>query len=290
MLGATALALCSRGSGGRPAAQLVVFAASSLGAAFGELAERFERAHPGVRVQLECGGSLWLVRRLLELGARCDVLALADAELFEEIQGLRARTDEPQRFARDRLVLAFREGAPGVELVRAGRWYDALLAPGVRFGRADERAAPVGYRTLLCWRLAEAHYGLAGLAARLEQACPPARVRSSLGALSALLVAGELDYAFTYGAAARAAGLAVQGLPREIDFSEPALAERYGAVSLELGGGGPGSGLWLRGSPVRYAMACVRASGEPELAGRWCALVLGAEGQAVLARHGLLPP
>lgn len=68
---------CDRGDAERR--PLVVFAASSLTEAFGELERAFEQAHPAVDVQLAFAGS-GVLRLQIEQGAGADVFASADVD------------------------------------------------------------------------------------------------------------------------------------------------------------------------------------------------------------------
>jgi molybdate transport system substrate-binding protein len=61
------------------AGEVVVFAASSLTEAFGELAVAFEAAYPGARVQMNFSGSQ-VLRMQVEQGARVDVFVSANPE------------------------------------------------------------------------------------------------------------------------------------------------------------------------------------------------------------------
>jgi hypothetical protein len=54
---ALALGVTAERAAAPPLQEIRVFAASSLSAAFGDLANRFEHAHPGVTVRLNLAGS-----------------------------------------------------------------------------------------------------------------------------------------------------------------------------------------------------------------------------------------
>jgi molybdate transport system substrate-binding protein len=110
---------------------IVVFTASSLSDAFGEVATAFKAVHPGVDVVFNFGSSSTLATQLAE-GAPADVFASANVRQMDIARTAGRITGEPQTFARNRLVLAvpidnpakiesLRDLAkPGVKLVVAG--------------------------------------------------------------------------------------------------------------------------------------------------------------------------
>ncbi len=120
--------------------EIVVFAAASLTDAFGEVAEAFQRDHPGTRVTYSFGGSNQL-RAQLEQGARADVFASAD-ELQMDAAVAGGLTVEPVRvFARNRLTIITPADNPkGVAGVRD------LARPGVRLVTAQPNV-PIGRYT-----------------------------------------------------------------------------------------------------------------------------------------------
>jgi molybdate transport system substrate-binding protein len=94
----------------KPSGKVTVFAASSLNAAFTDLARRFETAHAGADIVLNVAASSALVQQVLE-GALPDVVALADTATMRTL-----RATEPigsaRVFARNRLVIVTQPGNP----------------------------------------------------------------------------------------------------------------------------------------------------------------------------------
>jgi len=138
---------------------LVVFTAASLAVPIRAALDSFAR-RTGAVVQQENGASLELARCIMELGRVPDVIALADQELFPQVLVPRAASWYV-RFARNRMVVAFTGRSAGAARLTASNWYEVLARSGVRVGRSDPRLAPVGYRALLLYRLAEGYYRLA---------------------------------------------------------------------------------------------------------------------------------
>jgi len=262
---------------------VVVFSAASLAKPIRAVLDSFAR-RTGMVVQQENGASLELARRITELHRVPDVIALADQEVFPQLLVPRAASWYV-RFARNRMVLAYTDRSAGASQLDAGNWHRVLLRAGVRVGRSDPRLAPVGYRTLLLYRLAEAHYRIPGLASRLEARTPPALIRANASELVALLQAGELDYIVDYESLARANGLRYVSLPAEIDLSDPARAAQYARASVRVAR--RTDTTTYVGAPIVYA-ASVPADAPHRPAGvRFLRFLLSPAGQAVLRAHAV---
>jgi molybdate/tungstate transport system substrate-binding protein len=235
-------------------------------------------------VQQENGASLELARRVTDLHRVPDVIALADEEVFPQ-QLVPQAASWYARFARNRMVVAYTDRSRGAaEIPRAG-WHRTLLRSDVRVGRSDPRLAPVGYRALVLYRLAETHYRQPGLAARLEARTPPALLRANASELVALLQAGELDYVVDYESLARANRLRFVRLPPEIDLGDPARAAHYARASVRVAR--RIDTTTHAGSPIVYAVSVPRGAAHPAAGVRFVAYLLSPAGQKVLRAHSL---
>jgi molybdate transport system substrate-binding protein len=109
----TALAATGCGSSAGSGSDRVVhvLAASSLSGPFEELAETFERDHPGVDVRLILDSSATLAIQVVE-GAPGDVLATADERTMQRAVDGGATLDQPVLFATNRLVVVVPNGNP----------------------------------------------------------------------------------------------------------------------------------------------------------------------------------
>lgn len=141
---ALALSLAGCGVGEDEDTTLTVYAASSLTAAFEQIAEEFEDEHDGVDVELSFGGSSDLVTQIQE-GAPADVFASADTANMDELAADDLTGAEPEPFATNTLEIAvppdnpagvrsFQDLAqPGLALV--------VCAPEVPCGAAAQQVA-----------------------------------------------------------------------------------------------------------------------------------------------------
>ena len=264
---------------------VLVSAAASLAVPLRAALDSFSR-RTGTVVRQENGGSLELARRITELHRVPDVIALADQEVFPQLLVPRAASWYA-RFARNRMVVAYTARSKGADRLTAANWHQLLLRPDVRVGRSDPKLAPVGYRTLLLYRLAESHYRQPGLAHRLEARTPPALLRANASELVALLQAGELDYIVDYESLARANGLRYVRLPAEIDLGDAARAEQYARVSVRVAR--RTDTTTHVGAPIVYALSVPRGARHPAAAARFVAYLVSPAGQAVLRAHAVDP-
>jgi molybdate/tungstate transport system substrate-binding protein len=267
-----------RATPAQPRDTVLVFSAASLARPIRAALDSFAR-RTGAVVQQENGASLELARRITELGRVPDVIALADQEVFPQLLVPRAASWYV-RFARNRMVLAYTDRSAGASELRADSWTRLLLRPGVRVGRSDPALAPVGYRTLLLYRLAEAHYRIPGLASRLEARTPPALIRSNASELVALLQAGELDYIVDYESLARANRLRYLTLPAEIDLGDPARAAAYARAAVRVARRTDTASH--AGAPIVYAASVPRAAPHRAAGLRFLQYLLSPAGQTVL--------
>ncbi len=138
--------------------------AGSLAVPFADLKAEFEELHPNVDVVLESGGSAEIISRAIaqeQAGeSPPDIIASADYRLIPDRLYADGYADWYIAFARNKMVLCYRDGAPGSEEIESGErtWYDVLRNDTVSYGHSDPDADPCGYRTLLVTQLAQKYY------------------------------------------------------------------------------------------------------------------------------------
>ncbi len=122
-----------------PRDELVVLAAASLGEAFRQAGQEFERERPGIRVLFSFSGSQTLATQL-RAGVRADVIAVASPSIMAELER-DARVSDPREFASNRLVWLFAPSAAPADPEALARelphsnWRLVLAAPEVPAGR-----------------------------------------------------------------------------------------------------------------------------------------------------------
>jgi molybdate/tungstate transport system substrate-binding protein len=267
----------------RPAArgleELRVLHASGLTPFLDAIREDCE-ADIGVRILNEPSGSQVACRKLVELGKPCDLLMLADAALVGTLLGGTAswRID----FATDEVVLAVGSRARHVDDAERG-WPAVLRRDEVTLARVDEGQGPIGYRTLLVWRLQD-DLGEAGLFDALT--ARTARVVDHATLLMPLLAHGEVDYAFTYRSLCIATSQRFIPLDRRVNLGDPDLDYSGARVSYRKPGAGPERRIEVAGAPIFWTLTAPDAGGLPARARRFVAYVLGRKA-ALLEAVGL---
>jgi molybdate transport system substrate-binding protein len=237
-------------AGPASAQTLRVSAAASLTEAFTEIAREFERARPGVTVELNFAGSQ-VLRTQIEQGAPVDVFASADRASLEPLErtGLVGRSGV---FAHNRLVVI----VPAAE-ARVARLSD-LARPGTKVVVASPTVPAGRYTAQLLARLGAA--GLYGddFAARVE--ANVASRETSVRAVLAKVALGEADAGVVYATdAAASAKVRVIEVPARDNVT------------------------------AEYPIAVVTRGKGGETARAFVDRVRGVDGQAILRRHGFAP-
>jgi molybdate/tungstate transport system substrate-binding protein len=199
----------------------------------------------------ESGASLEHIRKITELHRTPDLLLLADADVFPQFL-VPKYSSWFAEFARNRMVVAYTDKSKHAKDITSANWTRILSGSDVEIGRTDPNLAPVGYRTLLMFDLAERHYKTPGLARTLLAHAPERNIRPNAAALAALLAAGELDYIYDYQSVAESNGFKFIHLPDQIDLGDAEQAALYGTVSVQVRGTSPGSKATFKGQPILY--------------------------------------
>ena len=234
-----------------------------------------------------------LAGRKVALGRRCDILAVADHRVIDDLPPEYAtwRID----FATNEIVIGGTQMSKHINEISADNWYEILLRDDVLFGRADPDLDPCGYWTLLCWKLAEKHYGSPGAAEglydKLLAKLPPGGryVREDSHKLMSLVEGtGGIDYAFVYRSQARDHGLRIVELPPQINLGNARFEEFYKSVSVEVTGS-DGKPTAISGKTIVYALTILEGANDWEGARGFVGCVLNSTGQYLLRESGFPP-
>lgn len=199
----------------------------------------------------ESGATLEHVRKITELHRTPDLLLLADADVFPQFL-VPKYSSWFAEFARNRMVVAYTDKSKHAGDINPADWMKILARSDVEVGRTDPNRAPVGYRTLLMFDLAERHYKTPGLAKTLLEHAPEKNIRPNAAELAALLAAGELDYIYDYQSVAESNGFKFIKLPSQIDLGDAIQASQYARVSVQVRGTTPGTTATFKGQPILY--------------------------------------
>ena len=288
-LALAALAACGCKSRG---VEISVFYASSLSAVLGDAVESFRKVNPHVRIRLEPSGSQVAARKVTELGMRADLVLVADATLIDKIM-IPAHATWNAVFATNEIVIAHKDHSRWTDQIKGENWPEILTRPGVRLGRADPDTAPIGYNTLIVWKLAETSglYGSAatGLEAKLRGQCSADHVVHDEAELLSLLESRAIDYAFLFRSTAEDHHLKVLALPPELNLSRQDMAARYSVATVEVRMKQAQGLARLQGAPVTYGLTIPNSAPHKVEAEKFAAFLLGEQGQRLLIQRGFRP-
>jgi molybdate/tungstate transport system substrate-binding protein len=147
-----------------PKETLTIYHAGSLTMPFDDLATEFESTHPNVDVLCEKGGSNERISKaiMLEQAGETppDIIASADYTLISDRLYEKGYADWNIVFARNKMVLCYRDNAPGSDAIVSGNrtWYDVLRSDSVSYGHSNPDEDPCGYRTPMVIQLAQKYY------------------------------------------------------------------------------------------------------------------------------------
>jgi molybdate/tungstate transport system substrate-binding protein len=248
---------------------LVIFVAASLNRPIQPVLDSFA-ARTGTVIQRESGASLEHVRKITELHRIPDLLLLADAEVFPQLL-LPKYASWYAEFARNRMVVAYTDRSKHAKEITARNWTKIVQGKDVEVGRTDPNLAPVGYRTLMLFQLAEHFYEQPGLSSALLAHAPPRNIRPNAAELAALLAAGELDYIYDYQSVAEANGFHFIALPDAVNLGDPKRAAEYATVSVRVRGATPGTQTTFKGQPILYGLSVPAGAPHPQAARQFLA-------------------
>ncbi len=144
--------------------RLTIYHAGSLAVPFSELKAEFEASHPGVEVLCESGGSAAMINKAITVAKAGEtppgIIASADYKLIPDRLYQNGYADWYIAFARNEVVLCYRDGAPGSDAIvnKTRTWYDVLRNDPVSYGHSNPDDDPCGYRTLMVIQLAQKYY------------------------------------------------------------------------------------------------------------------------------------
>jgi len=274
---------CGRHAGNSVQSELVIFHAGSLSVPFRKLAEIFEDRYPDVKVLAEASGSRHCARKICELSRECDVLASADYKVIENLL-MDEYADFNICFATNEMAIAFTAKSRLADKFDSDNWWEILQDDDVAVGRSDPDSDPCGYRTLMVFQLAEKHYGIAGLAAKL--AAKNKFIRPKETDLLALLQSGQIDYVMIYRSVALQHGLEILELPVEINLSSEKFAGFYSQAKVAVSGKKHGETITRTGEAMVYSVTIPKTARNRKAAQAWVELLLSDEGRAVMEGCG----
>jgi molybdate transport system substrate-binding protein len=264
-----AVAACSSGSGAHPAAtsasapapggavgasgELQIYAASSLKATLGNVADAWHVANPGSALTISTDSSSALETKI-EQGAPADVFLSADTSNPTKLVDAGLASGDSVPFAGNRLVVIVPKGNPaGIQSPQD------LARPGIKIIAAGDKVPITRYATQLVANLAKAPGYPADFAT--AYAANVASQEDNVSGIVSKVALGEGDAGVVYVTDAR-------GSEKVDTIDVPATAN----------------------VPAVYGGVVVKASRDPVAAKAFLDWLAGPDGQAILASFGFLPP
>jgi molybdate/tungstate transport system substrate-binding protein len=244
---------CNHREGEGNRREVIIFHAGSLTMPIHEIADAFEKEHPGIKILLEAAGSRECARKITELKKPCDIIAVADYFVIESLL-IPDYANWLVQFAGNSMCLAFTERSRFADKIDTVNWHKILLNDSVFYGRSDPDSDPCGYRTIHTVKLAEKHYELNGLAEQLLTK-DNRFIRPKETDLLPLLQSHAIDYIFIYLSVALQHNLNYLILPAGINLGDARFDSLYATVSVELSGKLPGETILQRGEPMVYGLS-----------------------------------
>ena len=203
--------------------------------------------HLKIRLRTEASGSQVVLRKIAELGRECDLMMIADSRLFKEIASsvCKWRLD----FAHDEIVLGVGTRAKKVDEAEKD-WVSVLLDEDIHFGRVDENLGPIGYRTLLVWKLKDNKQDLTD---QLKAKCN--KVVDDVSHLAVLLKAGDLEYGFLYKSTCINYDIRYIPLEKGINLGSMDVDYSGAEVDFETLEGGKKHRVKIKGAPITMSLS-----------------------------------
>ncbi|QDR79464.1 substrate-binding domain-containing protein [Sporomusa termitida] len=267
--------------------KLTIFHAGSLSRVLQPIALAFELQNPGISVHLEGSGARMAARKAIQHPDTCDIVASADYSIIDDFLKPEYATFNIQ-LAKNRLVLSFSDQSQYANAIQPDNWYNILLKPGVTYGHTDPELDPAGYRTKLCWQLAERYYKQAGLFNCLNTNLLPENILTDSAIIRSRLTSGKLDYFFGYESTARQNSYRFINLPDAINFSADEYSSYYEQAALQLSGKQPGTVMTVKGQPIIYSITLIETTRRRDLALQFLEFLLD-QGTAPIVAAGLIP-
>ncbi len=256
--------------------ELIIFHAGSLSVPMKQIAQEYEKKHPGTKIFLESAGSLVCARKVTELKKPCDIVASADYFVINELL-IPDYASWSIRFATNEIVIAYGKKSKYSKEINSDNWMDILQRKDVIYSRSDPDSDPCGYRTVFTFMLAEKYYKKPGLAEKMSSK-DKEYIRPKEVDLVALIESNAIDYMFQYKSVAIQHGLKYIELPKEINLSDPSKNDLYSSVSMNVAGNKPGTKIKVTGDYINYSITVLDNAPQKEEAINFLEFLLSPEG------------
>ncbi len=276
--------VCSAVFAEKISGELTIFHAGSLAVPFEKISTAFAKRYPEVKLLREASGSRAAARKITDIKKDCDVIAVADYYVIDEML-IPEHATWNVKFATNEMCIVFTDKSKHANEIDINNWTSILLDPKVEIGRSEPDADPCGYRAVLCCKLAEKFYGTKQLASKIL-AKDVENIRPKETDLLALLETGAVDYVFLYKSVAVQHNLRYMRLPDSLNLANPSLNSFYATETVLVAGDTPGKKVPYIGEAMFYGITIPTNAQNVTAAECFVEFVLSNEGQQILRDCG----
>jgi molybdate/tungstate transport system substrate-binding protein len=233
-------------------------------------------------------GSTALANLIVGGSIRADVfMPVTPGPMLTVLQAGKATSAEP--IARTEIVIAYSRKsrfATQFDSARRGKakWWEILGQPGLRFGRTDPVADPLGRNIIFTMLLAARLYGQANLVQKTLGATVNEKQIFSESTLLARLQSGQLDACAAYETQPGPFGLPYISLARQINLSSANVREEHPDLKLTVGGN------TYHPEPLIYYAAALDDARNSKGATEFIQWLKSGEAQSIFQRYHYDPP
>ncbi len=264
--------------------KLVIFHAGSLAVPLKKIATEFNKTYPKVEILMEAAGSLACARKLTELNQNCDIIAVSDYKVIDNML-IPNYCEWNIPFAGNEMIIAYTPSSKLASEINAANWFNILKKKEVNVGRSDPNADPCGYRTIMTLQLADLYYNQnisKSLISKNKEYIRPKETD-----LLGLLEAKELDYIFIYRSVAIQHNLSFVTLPDSINLKNTEIESFYSKAKVEINGSEPGKKQMVSGESMIYGISIPKSASNKIAAETFLAFLLSAnQGMKIMEECG----
>ena len=279
------LSLISCHSNTEKSQELIIFHAGSLSVPFKQIVEEYQKENPDVKILMESAGSRQCARKVTDLKRPCDILALADYKVIDNLL-MPDYADWHIKFAGNEMAIVYHEKSRYSNQINQNNWFKILMRDDVIFGRSNPDSDPCGYRAVLTTKLAESFYKEHGMAKGMLKK-DLNYIRPKEVDLIGLLETDIIDYIFLYRSVAEQHGLHYLLLPDSINLKKTNLSDYYATATIDISGKKPGETIQKRGEAMVYGLTILKNSPNKKEAVKFVGFLLSKEkGMVIMENNG----
>jgi len=264
-----------------------VFCAPEFEDAVNEIAREFENKNTKAQLYLRVCGSreLGYIIKERKFVSRVDIIISSSPEAIEDFL-LPEYLDWYIIFGRDEICLAYTEESKYSNQINEKNWYKIISQKGIKIARADENLDPLGYRTLISWKLADSYFK-ENIAQELFKNCSPVNIYPKEDDVVLSLKAGDADYAFEYLSIAKRESLHFIKLPPQINLGDNSFLALYEKVSVNVSGKERNRFIELKGRPITFALGFLKGSISKDWPKRFFEFLFSPEALNIFKKYGV---